>query len=150
MKNGYEWRLVDDARFVVKYEFVDDFENRFLVVFRNDKVGPSDSPRLGNSFEITYFVWDTDVEEWSINKMVSTNVHRLMRTIFGSVLDDFVRERNFISLIRVEGIPRVGEDPISRNARTKLYLRHLSGNPLGGYEVDSDGRNKIFLIKRKR
>ncbi len=150
MLNGYEWESKGEIRFDARYEFGDDNGNRFLVVIKNDKVGPSDSPKLGNSWEITYFAWDSDIGDWSISKMVRTNVHRIMSTIFGSILKSFLCEFPFTSLFRIEGIPRESEDKDGRCARTKLYLRHLESNPIDGYEVESDGRNRIFLIKRKR
>lgn len=153
---GYDYRVVENQKDIkVKYEIVDEFGNEFLVVFRNDTVGPSFKPMLGTSYELTYFAKDPETGEWSIDAIVSTNVYKLMKTIFGdvrdterrNVLSDFLETRQWVSVIRLEGLAKDGELGITK--RTKLYLRHLRNNPLPGFRVEEVSANRINLVKNK-
>ena len=142
----YDFELVDDHDMKVKYEMSDEFDNRFLVVFKNDSMGPSSKPVLGKSYELTYFVFDEDEGRWSVDKIVQTNVWVLMRTIFGKILEDFIGDRPWVHTIRLEGQPKQGEAGITQ--RTKLYLRHLENNPVPRFRVDNHGNNRINLVKK--
>ena len=48
-----------------QYHFSDDLGNKYLVQFKNDKIGTKLKPILGNSYELTYYVWDDDINDWS-------------------------------------------------------------------------------------
>jgi hypothetical protein len=143
---GYTSELVDNNDRKVKYEFSDDFGNEFLVVFTNDPIGPKMKPMLGNSYEVTYFVKD-GTGQWSVDTIVSTNIYRLMRTVLGDVLKDFLQTRPWVSTLRLEGLAKDGE--LGQTKRTKLYLRHLMSNPLPGFRIEQVSTNRINLIKTK-
>ena len=71
----YEIKSVEnDNDFMVKYYFMDVEENDFMVQFKNDSVGPKSNPMLGNSYELTWYVWDEEVNNWSVTKIVNTNI----------------------------------------------------------------------------
>ena len=72
---SYEVKLLPCNEFVVKYGFVDMDGNDYLVQFKNDAMGPGKS-NLGTSYELTYFVWDEEIEDWSISKIVNSNIRR--------------------------------------------------------------------------
>ena len=71
----YEIKSVDDDNdFMVKYYFMDVEENDFMVQFKNDTIGSKSKPMLGNSYELTWYVWDEEVNNWSVTKIVNTNI----------------------------------------------------------------------------
>ena len=87
----YKIKSVDnDNDFLIKYYFMDIEENNFMVQFKNDKIGPKLNPMLGNSYELTWYVRDDEFNNWSVNKIVNTNIWRLLHTIFGVILEDFL------------------------------------------------------------
>lgn len=145
--NKIEYYLVEkesDDNFVIKYQFSDIYDNKYLVQFKNDTNGPGKS-RLGISYELTYFVWDNDLNDWSINKIINTNIYILMNTIFGKIVTSFLRERNWVRKVRFEGLAKETErDFITQ--RTKLYVRHLTNNPIEEYKLENYG-NRINLVK---
>ena len=145
---GYQNRVVDQNDKKVKYEFTDDYGNDFLVVFNNDPIGPINKPMLGNSYELTYFVRDPETGDWSIDSLVSTNVYRVVQTVLGDILSDFVKERPWVSVIRLEGLAKDGE--IGKSKRTKLYLRFLESNPLPDFRIEMVSANRFNLVKNKK
>jgi len=83
---AYPVRLVSGSDdFLVKYEFEDIEGNRYLVQFKNDSIGPKSNPILGKSYEMAYFAWDDDVDDWNVNKMVSSNPYSTLKTIFENI-----------------------------------------------------------------
>jgi hypothetical protein len=70
---------VNENNFVIKYEFNDDDGNRFMVQFKNDTIGPKSKPMLGNSYELTWYVWDNEIENWSFTKVVNSNVWKILQ-----------------------------------------------------------------------
>jgi len=112
-------------------------------------VGPKNNPIMGSSYELTYFVWDEEIEDWSIDKIVNSNVFRVMKTIFGEIVPLFLSEKSWINLLRFEGLAKENENRFVITQRTKLYLRYLSNNPIEGYKMENNG-NKINLIKIKK
>lgn len=136
---------VNDNNLVVKYNFDDSYNNRFMVQFKNDTVGPEFKPMLGNSYELTWYVWD--VNDWSVTKIVNANIFSILYTVFGNILDEFLSKRPWITSIRFEGIEKENEKEILTQ-RTKFYLRHLRNNPVNGFRLENWG-NKILLTKIK-
>lgn len=144
--SGYSYRLIDNQKdMIVKYGFEDEFGNDFLVVFRNDTVGPESKPMLGKSYELTYFVRDTDTGKWSVDKVVSTNLRMLLATIFGDILSDFISHRSWINTIRLEGLAKDGE--VGQTKRTKVYLRYFENNTVDGFRLVQVSTNKMNLVK---
>lgn len=136
---------VNENDYLVKYEFNDNDGNRFMVQFKNDTVGPQFKPMLGNSYELTWYVWD--VNDWSVTKIVNGNIFSILYTVFGNILEEFLSKRPWVTSIRFEGIEKENEKEILTQ-RTKFYLRHLRKNPLNGFRLENWG-NKILLIKIK-
>jgi hypothetical protein len=145
---GYKNRLVDNNDKKVKYEFTDEYGNDFLVVFTNDTVGPISKPMLGKSYELTYFVKDTESGDWSVSKVVNTNLRLLLRTILGDILTDFLNDRPWVNTIRLEGLAKDGE--VGQTKRTKVYLRYFENNEVEGFKLVQVSLNRMNLIKISR
>ncbi len=145
---GYKNRVVDNNDKKVKYEFTDEYGNDFLVVFTNDTVGPISKPMLGKSYELTYFVKDTDSGDWSVSKVVNTNLRLLLRTILGDILTDFLNDRPWVNTIRLEGLAKDGE--VGQTKRTKVYLRYFENNEVEGFKLVQVSLNRMNLIKISR
>lgn len=137
----------DNNNLVVKYNFVDSYNNEFMVQFKNDTVGPQFKPMLGNSYELTWYVWDEVINNWSVTKIVNGNIYSILYTVFGNILNTFLTKRPWVTTVRFEGIEKEKEKEIVTQ-RTRFYLRHLRNNPLDGFRLESWG-NKILLIKIK-
>lgn len=141
---SYEVELLPCNEFAIKYGFFDIDGNEYLVQFKNDAMGPGNL-NLGNSYELTYFVWDDEIEDWSISKIVNSNIFRLMKTIFGEIVTSFLNDNTWVKVLRFEGLLKEKElDFVGQ--RTKIYVRYLSNNPIDGYKMESYG-NMINLIK---
>ena len=145
----YDIKSISGDEFVVKYQFTDIENNRYLVQFKNDTVGTKKNPILGNSYELTYYVWDDEVGDWNVNKIVNSNVWRVLHTIFGVVLEDFILKHSWVNSIRLEGLAKEREKEFITQ-RTKLYLRHLKNNPINGFRIENWGNNRINLIRNKK
>ena len=145
----YEIKSVEnDNDFMVKYYFMDVEENDFMVQFKNDTVGSKSKPMLGNSYELTWYVWDDNINNWSVTKIVNTNIWRSLHTIFGDILEDFIIKKPWVTSIRLEGLAKEQEKEFVTQ-RTKFYLRHLRNNPVSGFKLENWGNNKILLTKIK-
>jgi len=167
----YDSLVVDEKDTNVKYEFVDDFGNKFLVVFKNDTIGPEFSKRVGDSWEVIYLV-EVDESEvtvdtdgsfillnnhsakinkwndrfWSIEKIVPTNIYKVVATVLGDITTNFLSNRPETRMLRLEGLSKNGESGLTK--RTKLYKRFLDRNPIDGYSVEDKG-NRIFIVKKR-
>ena len=92
--------------------------------------------------EILYRVKDGD--EWTF-KLVSTNIYRILKTIFGEIIPDFISKNDWCQMITIKGLGKGTEkEPIHQ--RTKVYYRYLKNNPIEGWELDRYG-NEIYLDK---
>ena len=145
MIESYDINRLPCDEFVVKYGFEDVDGNEYLVQLKNDAMGPGSS-KLGSSYELTYFVWDVNIKDWSINKIVNSNIFRLTKTVFGDVVSDFLKSRNWIKSIRFEGLAKETEKKFAKTKRTKIYVRYLTNNPIEGYRLEGD-LNRINLVK---
>jgi hypothetical protein len=142
---SYEVRLLKGDDFLVKYTFTDVEGNDYLAQFKNDSMGPGGS-MLGSSYELTYFVWDDEINDWSISKVVNSNIFRLVKTIFSDIVPEFLIKRPWVKMLRFEGLSKENEDKFAITQRTRLYIRFLTNNPINGYRMEKNG-NKISLIK---
>ena len=143
---SYKINLLPSDKFVVKYGFTDVDKNDYLVQFKNDSTGPNSSI-LGSSYELTYFVWDEDILDWSVDKIVNSNIFRVTKTVFGDVVTSFLNSTPWVKTLRFEGISKETEGKYVITKRTKLYTRYLKNNPIEGYRLESD-MNRINLIKK--
>jgi len=146
---SYKVNIFTNSDFITKYVFSDLEGNEYLVQLKNDVVGPKNNPIIGSSYELTYFVWDEEIGDWSIDKIVNSNVFRVMKTIFGEIVPLFLNEKSWVNLLRFEGLAKENENKFAITQRTKLYLRYLSNNPIEGYKMENSG-NRINLIKIKK
>ncbi len=144
----YDIKSISDDIFNIKYNFTDDDGNDYLVLFKNDKVGPKSKPIIGNSYELTWYVWDNDIDDWSVTKIVNSNVWKTLHTVFGVIVEDFITKNTFVTEIRLEGLSKESEKINFITQRTKLYLRHFRNNPVTGFKLEN-WRNKILLTKIK-
>jgi hypothetical protein len=142
---SYKIDLLPCDKFVMKYGFTDMDGNDYLVQFKNDSTGPKNSI-LGSSYELTYFVWDEDILDWNIDKIVNTNIFRVTKTVFGDVITSFLNSKPWVKTLRFEGIPKETEGKYVITKRTKLYIRYLKNNPIEGYRLKNN-MNRISLIK---
>jgi hypothetical protein len=146
MIESYEIKLLPCDKFAVKYGFTDIDGNDYLVQFKNDSTGPKNSI-LGSSYELTYFVWDEDILNWSVDKIVNSNIFRVTKTVFGDIVSLFLNSTPWVKTLRFEGISKETEGKYVITKRTKLYTRFLKNNPIEGYRLESD-MNRINLIKK--
>lgn len=142
----YESKVLPCDDFSVKYGFKDVDGNEYMVLFKNDTRGPNGS-ELGSSYELTYFVWDLEIGEWSISKIVNSNIFRLTNTVFGEILSSFLKTKTWVKMVRIEGLRKEGEGEFDITKRTRLYSRYLKRNPVEGYDMQISG-NKIALTKK--
>ena len=92
--------------------------------------------------EVTYRV--KNESEWTFD-IVKTNIYRLLKTIFNSIIPDFIDKNPWCKMIIIKGLGKeVENDEISK--RTKVYYRYLQNNPIDGWELDRYG-NEIYLDK---
>lgn len=155
----YDFLVVDEKDTNVKYQFVDDFGNKFLVVFKNDTIGPEFSKRVGDSWEVIYLV-EVDSNDkvkktewpnksgrfWSIEKIVPTNIYKIVSTVLGDITKDFLYNHPELKMLRLEGLSKNDEKGLTKRAKT--YKRFLERNPIDGYAVEFQG-NKIFIVKKR-
>ena len=70
-------KMVRDNDFYVDYEFYDILGNHFFVQFKNI----TSNGKLTKEYTFSYFVWDQDIENWSVTKEVGSNPFRIVRTV---------------------------------------------------------------------
>lgn len=101
-------------------------------------------------WELLYFIWDEDIKNWSVTKMVNKSPYKTIEKVFGEILNRFIKEWNPIKII-IEGLPREREKEYV-SLRTKLYLRYLRAHPPIGMYIFSPKadpvNNKIVLISK--
>ena len=115
------------------YYFFSDGKNEFRVEIDRRPEGEA---------EILYRVKNDT--EWTFD-IVQTNIYRLLKTIFGSIIPDFISKNDWCQMITIKGLGKENEkEPISK--RTKIYYRYLKNNPIQGWELDRYA-NEIYLDK---
>lgn len=134
--------LEKDNNFIVDYTFEDNLGNRFLVQFKNIKIGRNN---LGKGYNVSYFVWDNENNNWSVSKIAKSNPWRVVRTILSDIFNDFISRKSWCNKIQFEGLSKeLQKSYVSQ--RTKMYVRFLERNPLPGFEMKYYG-NTIVLEK---
>lgn len=148
----YSFEEESNDDFNVKYRFDDLDGNKYLVQFKNDSIGAKFKPMLGTSYELSYFVWDDEINDWSVSKIVNSvkgNVYSTLETIFGKILNYFLEKRSWVKSIWFEGLSK-DQEVSYQSQRTRVYLRYLRNNPVSGFDVQNFGNNKITLIKNNK
>jgi hypothetical protein len=115
------------------YYFFSDGQNEFRVEIDRKPEG---------EVEILYRVKEGD--EWTF-KVVQTNIFRLLKTIFGGIIPDFISKNDWCQMITIKGLGK-GTESDAITQRTKVYYRYLQNNPIEGWELDKYG-NEIYLDK---
>lgn len=134
--------LVRDDDYQIDYTFSDDLSNKFLVQFSNI----SDDSLLSEEYKMCYFVYDKDIQNWSVSKTVKSNPYRIIRTVLGDILHDFIKRKPSCNIITFEGLSKeTQKDLISQ--RTKSYFRFLERNPLHGFSLANYG-NRFILTRQ--
>jgi hypothetical protein len=120
----------DDSIF---YKFIDGV-NTFRVEF--DRM-----PQ--NEAEVSYRVLNKDLK-WTF-EMVESNIFRIMETIFGRIIPDFIKKNDWCNSITIKGLGK-GHEKEQITQRTKVYWRYLQKNTIDGWNIDRYG-NEIYLDK---
>ena len=115
------------------YYFFNDGQNEFRVEIDRKPEGEA---------ELIYRVKEEN--EWTF-KVVSSNIFRLLKTIFSSIIPDFISKNEWCSQITIKGLGKETEKD-SLHQRTKIYYRYLQNNPIEGWELDRYD-NEIYLDK---
>jgi hypothetical protein len=141
---SYSNSLIKDDNFYVDYTFEDDLGNRFLVQFKNITIGKG---HLSKEYTMSYFVWDDDIQDWSVSKLVESNPWRILSTVLGDITNDFLKRKSFIcNKLQFEGLAKENEKGYMTQ-RTKMYLRHLENNPIPNFRMSNYGNNTITLTR---
>lgn len=152
---SYWWHFVSDDGYTVKYEFEDEeLGYMYQVEFKNKSKGP----KLSDEYEMFYYVFDEDRQEWSVSRLTGANIYRVIKTVFGNILSDFLEIPEFIrhsslhkrriqpcNKLKIIGLSKKLESSY-KSQRTKVYLRFLVRNPLPGFRLETFG-NHINLIR---
>lgn len=142
---SYNWELVSDGDKKVKYTFDDANGNSYLVEIKSlPGIRPGDP---STTWELVYFVVDEDqyMRFFSVSKIVNVNPYRVLQTVFGEILKDFIKRKSWVKTITLEGLSKDRErEYVSQ--RTKMYVRYLERNPIPGYKLSNYG-NRINLTK---
>ena len=137
---SYAFELVSDNPKMVKYSFEDVVGNRYLVEFKNIPILRTGD--LSTTYELLYFVLNDD--HYSVSKVVNVNPYRVLKTVFGDILNDFTN-RFRVKTIYFVGLAKEREREYI-SSRTKMYVRYLTMNPIPGYRLQN-AVNSIKLTK---
>lgn len=138
---SYQFELNSDDRFIYKYSFQDVVGNQYLVEFKNipiRKVG-----QLSHVYELLYYVEDEG--QYSVYKIVNVNPYRVLKTVFGDILNDFTKRCQWAKIIYFVGLAKETEKQYV-TSRTRIYKRYLDMNPVSGFRIQQAG-NSIQLIR---
>lgn len=136
--NSYDFYLIQDDPKEFKYEFCDVVGNKYLVEFKN-----VDRKNLSHIYELKYYVYNNG--EYSVSKIVNVNPYRILQTVFGDIINDFIKKCPFVKEIYLTGLSKEREREFI-SSRTRIYKRYLDMNIPKGFIVSQSGN----LIKLKR
>ena len=138
---SYPFELESNNAKMIKYSFEDVVGNRYLVEFKNIPILRTGD--LSTTYELLYFVLNDD--HYSVSKVVNVNPYRVLKTVFGDILNDFTNRFSWVKTIYFVGLAKEREREYI-SSRTKMYVRYLNMNPVPGYKLQNAG-NSIQLIK---
>jgi hypothetical protein len=140
---SYQWEFIEDTDKRIRYSFIDMNDNKYLVEFKNI---PSGRKRdLGTQYELCYYVYDEDKQDYNVSKVVNVNPYRTLQTVFGNILNDFIERKSWVKKISLQGLSKDQEGHYI-SQRTRMYARYLERNPVTGYKMVTYN-NTINLIK---
>lgn len=147
---SYEWTSVENKKFQkdshFEYFFSDEYDNQFKVQIERK------SP-WSDTVELVYLVKNIHEDEdeddfrggWSYD-LIKTNIYRVLQTVFGDILTNFLKENNWCDRVELVGILKKSENTGDVSKRSKIYKRFLDKNPIPGFAVNQD-INLIVLSK---
>lgn len=142
--NSYVNSLSRDNNYYVDYTFEDNLGNKFLVQFKNITIGKGD---LSKEYTMSYFVWDDNIQDWSVSKMVESSPWKIVSTVLGDIVNDFLKRKSFLcNKLQFEGLAKENEKTYMTQ-RTKMYLRYLTNNPIPDFKMSNYGNNIITLTR---
>ena len=142
--NSYVNSLSRDNNYYVDYIFEDDLGNKFLVQFKNITIGKGD---LSKEYTMSYFVWDDNIQDWSVTKLVESSPWKIVSTVLGDIVNDFLKRKSFLcNKVQFEGLAKENEKNYMTQ-RTKMYLRYLTNNPISNFKMSNYGNNIITLTR---
>ncbi len=144
--DSYQWELINDDNKKVRYEFLDNEGNKYLVEFKGIRNLKPKKGELITEYEVCYFVYDESKDYYDVSKVVNVNPYRILKTIFGEILNDFIKRKPFVKKITMVGLAKEKERQYVTQ-RTSMYVRYLERNPIPGYRLDYYGGNRINIVK---
>lgn len=138
---SYQFELISDDPFIYKYSFQDVVGNQYLVEFKNIPIRKVD--QLSHVYELLYYVEDEG--QYSVYKIVNVNPYRVLKTVFGDILNDFTKRCQWVKIIYFVGLAKETEKQYV-TSRTRIYKRYLDMNPVSGFRIQQSG-NAIQLTR---
>ena len=139
-----DFNITRDDNYYVEYTFSDNKGNRFLVQFKNITIGKN---ALSKEYTMSYFAWDSEINNWSVSKLVSSSPYKIVSMVLGKILNDLVVRKSFLcNKVQFEGLAKENERDYMTQ-RTKMYLRYLGNNPVPNFKMTNYGNNTITLTR---
>lgn len=139
---SYDFDLVSDEVKLFKYQFEDVVGNKYQVEIKNKPVDRTG--KLSHVYELTYYVYHDGY--YTVSKIVNVNPYRVLQTVFGEILSDFIKRCPWATNIYFIGLGKDREREFI-TSRTKIYKRYLDMNPPIGFTINQIG-NSIQLVKK--
>lgn len=125
---GHEWSRDEEYN----YRFDDEKGTKFLVEFH----------KVGDLSELFWYYYDDTIQSWSLD-VVKTNILKLLPTILGEILKDYINNNPDIYTILIRGKhEKFEKSPVSK--RTRIIYKWLETNPIENFELSSVV-NEIYL-----
>ncbi len=96
-------------------------------------------------YELSYYVYDESNQSYTSTKIVNVNPYRILQTVFGDIINDFIRRKPLVKKITMFGLSKDREKHFI-SQRTRMYVRYLERNPIPGFTM-TNYNNTINLIK---
>jgi methyltransferase-like protein len=136
--------MTKDDNYYIDYQFEDNIGNKFLVQFKNITLGKN---ILSKEYTMSYFVWDKDINNWSVTKLAKSSPYKIVATVLGNILNDFLSRKSYLcNKVQFEGLAKENEKEF-QTQRTKMYLRYLENNPIPNFRMTNYGNNIITLTR---
>ena len=137
-------KMTKDDNYYIDYQFEDNIGNKFLVQFKNVTLGKN---ILSKEYTMSYFVWDKDINNWSVTKLAKSSPYKIVATVLGNILNDFLSRKSYLcNKVQFEGLAKENEKEF-QTQRTKMYLRYLENNPVPNFKMTNYGNNIITLTR---
>jgi len=144
INEGYSFTKKYNKSNVVIYLFKDEFNNSFKTSF-TPYINLDDN-EYDSSYELDWEVFNKSKRKWTYD-IVSTNIYKLLSTILGDILNDFISKNINCDVIAITGHPEKDENGnLIENRRFKVYNRYLTNYPIKGWFKTIDG-DDIYLNK---